>query len=474
MDDQSKNAAFDPTEPLNDDATTSRQEESVDPPRPATMPIEVTESPEPGPYPLTLGDEAGGQMSGQVREIAIADIILPPNRRSQHEEVVVGLMTSMTELGQQHPITVHQDAEADQFVLIEGGHRLEAARRLGWTGISAKIVDWEPDQRRMWEISENLHRAELTVLERDEQIAEWIELVERRRQKDQVSNEANKPSQVATVSKGGRGKEGGARAAARELGITKDDAHRAKKVAGLPETAKQVARETGLDDNRTVLLEAAKAEDSTEYLREESARRDTKKGASVSFAPNLVDVSADIVVRRLKPEDIPLVKPVVEARPRDFAEALLKKLQSIPTPDGGVAPINQKHPVKRNETKPAMTQGTGTIALQRALGLKLDLFLASDEPAAKDEKLIRELRKAIKAVNGVEGPVGYAVGLGTEMITFKGEPRALGLVAEEVFGGIVASIKTGMEMKPAEPPLGKSTMSDRGKRRGMKKTDKAA
>ena len=59
-----------------------------------------------------------------------------------------------------------------------------------------------------------------------------------------------------------------------------------------------------------------------------------------------------------------------------------------------------------------MTEGTGNIALQRALGLKLDQFLASDKPAAKDEELIQELRKAIKAVNGVEGPVSYAVGYG--------------------------------------------------------------
>lgn len=33
----------------------------------------------------------------------------------------------------------------------------------------------------IWEISENLHRAELTKLERDEQIARWIELVEQKR-----------------------------------------------------------------------------------------------------------------------------------------------------------------------------------------------------------------------------------------------------------------------------------------------------
>jgi hypothetical protein len=59
-----------------------------------------------------------------------------------------------------------------------------------------------------------------------------------------------------------------------------------------------------------------------------------------------------------------------------------------------------------------MTEGAGAKALQRALGLELDQFLASDKPAAKDEELIQELRKAIKAVNGVEGPVSYAVGYG--------------------------------------------------------------
>ena len=121
-----------------------------------------------------------------------------------------------------------------------------------------------------------------------------------------------------------------------------------------------------------------------------------------------------------------------------------------------------------------MTEGAGAIALQRALGHKLDQFLASDEPAAKDEELVQRLRKEIRAANGVEGPVSYVFGLGTEMITFKGEPRALGLVAEVVFGGIVASVKGGAEMNPAEPPLGESPTSVRGKRRGTKKTDKAA
>jgi hypothetical protein len=196
MDDQSNNAAFEPTEPLNDDAKTSRLQESVDLPRPTTPPIgaAVTDSPESDPRPRTSAGEAGGQRSGRVQEIAIADIIVPSTKRGINEEAVEGIMASMIQLDFQTPITVYLDEKTGQPTLSVGGQRLEAARRLGWTAIPAKIVDWEPDQRRMWEISENLHRAELKALERDEQIAEWIELVERRRQKDQVSNEANKPS----------------------------------------------------------------------------------------------------------------------------------------------------------------------------------------------------------------------------------------------------------------------------------------
>jgi hypothetical protein len=45
----------------------------------------------------------------------------------------------------------------------------------------------------MWEISENLHQAELTVLERSQNVAEWVRL-------------ADKVAQVAPLSTG-RGNE---------------------------------------------------------------------------------------------------------------------------------------------------------------------------------------------------------------------------------------------------------------------------
>jgi hypothetical protein len=117
----------------------------------------------------------------------------------------------------------------------------------------------------LWEIAENLHRAELTVLERDTQVARWIELKSKPR--------AN-ASQPETHRKAGQ-RPGGVNAAARELGIAKSDAHRAINVAKLSDEAKQVAREVGLDDDRTALLAAAAKntpEEQAEALRERAAR----------------------------------------------------------------------------------------------------------------------------------------------------------------------------------------------------------
>ena len=67
------------------------------------------------------------------------------------------------------------------------------------------------DDARLWEISENLHRSELTKLERDENIAEWIKITDRIL--SQSAKEINR----------GRGQpEGGVNAAARELGVDRE------------------------------------------------------------------------------------------------------------------------------------------------------------------------------------------------------------------------------------------------------------
>jgi hypothetical protein len=117
--------------------------------------------------------------------------------------------------------------------------------------VLVRLVDFDDIEARMWTIAENLFRAELTVGQRAEQVAEYAKLVAEKR-------DAEKPAQVAQVS-GGRGKEGGDSLAARDLGISRDEVRRAKTIAALPEQTKQAAREIGLDDNQSALLKAARA-----------------------------------------------------------------------------------------------------------------------------------------------------------------------------------------------------------------------
>src|SRR5260370_30305698 len=115
-------------------------------------------------------------------------------------------------------------------------------RQLGWLEISAVIVVGSDADVRKWEIAENLHRAELTALERAEHIAEWIRLTE-----IEVS------AQVAPKPQGGR-PESGIRAAARELGIERTDAQRSIKIASIIPEAKEAARKARIDKIQSKLL----------------------------------------------------------------------------------------------------------------------------------------------------------------------------------------------------------------------------
>jgi hypothetical protein len=81
----------------------------------------------------------------------------------------------------------------------------------------------------MREITENLHRSDLTTLERAEQIEEW-----------RVLMEANPNAQVA--HSGGKPQRGISQAA-KELGTTRREVERAEKIAKItPEAKEEVAR----------------------------------------------------------------------------------------------------------------------------------------------------------------------------------------------------------------------------------------
>jgi ParB-like chromosome segregation protein Spo0J len=199
-------------------------------------------------------------------EVNVKDVEVMPGRRDISEDAVSSIMKSLPETGLMHPIGVrYPDGEGSKPVLVYGRNRLEAMRRSKWDKAPAHVVEGDETDARKAEIAENLHRAELTVQERAEQIAEWIRLTE-------VS------AQLAPKPLGGR-PESGINAAARELGVERTEAQRAVKVASISEQAKQAAIEEGLDNNQSALLIIAKEKEPAKQVAKVlslSAERDRK------------------------------------------------------------------------------------------------------------------------------------------------------------------------------------------------------
>ncbi len=194
----------------------------------------------------------------ELRHIPIENIRRRPDARPRTDEALLTLAESINKIGLISPIRVRQ--VGDGYEVTAGSHRLQAMDSLGWREVPCLIVNEDDVAAEMAMIAENVHRAELSKLERDEQIARWIELSG---EQSAVAFVASLPSSdeqaisVQVAPKLGR-PESGINRASRDLGIESTDAKRAVKVASLSEEAKAVARQSGLDDNRSALLAAAK------------------------------------------------------------------------------------------------------------------------------------------------------------------------------------------------------------------------
>ncbi len=98
--------------------------------------------------------------------INIDNIKIAPGRREATSEDVQRLSESIAEVGMMNPITVTAD-----HTLIAGLHRLEAAKKLGWTEVECRVSDMDALHTELAEIDENVIRTGLSDLELSELLA---------------------------------------------------------------------------------------------------------------------------------------------------------------------------------------------------------------------------------------------------------------------------------------------------------------
>ena len=249
-----------------------------------------------------------------TRSIRIADIVTPGQRhRALQPSVVDDIAASIGRIGLRTPITVRMVAGAP--VLVTGEHRVQAMLKAGKTHIEAVVFD-DADEAGIWAIDENLARADLTTGEKKRLLARRAELIGQRlraakkappmhderfttreaasfagqpfyfpaeqcrnghdgyrytstgdcvdckRRKDGVRKAKRETAKVANNSpsspfRPGRGQIGGDRAAARELGVSKDTIRTARIFTSLTDRAQEEAVKLGLASKHHVIKYAA-------------------------------------------------------------------------------------------------------------------------------------------------------------------------------------------------------------------------
>lgn len=214
-------------------------------------------------------------------------IIVGDRLRTVDQAKVDELASSMDELGLQTPIHVRfgpdpEDEDAECFHLVAGAHRLAAAKKLGWQSIDIIQLDIDERAAALWEIDENLIRAELTPTERADCINRRKQIYEQVHPetahgankgadgkfapRSQVGNTDDQPSFIDdTAAKTGRSRTSVAR-----------DAERGEKVC---DEAKAIIKGTKADTGKTLdELKGLPPDEQVRLAKEKVAPKRSKVG----------------------------------------------------------------------------------------------------------------------------------------------------------------------------------------------------
>lgn len=102
----------------------------------------------------------------QIDRVTVSDVVVRNRLRPVSEAGVESLIASITEIGVMKDAIHVRKKKDGSLWLIAGGHRLEVAKRLGWTEIEAKVwAGMTDDMARLMEIDDNLAGAEMNALD---------------------------------------------------------------------------------------------------------------------------------------------------------------------------------------------------------------------------------------------------------------------------------------------------------------------
>lgn len=187
----------------------------------------------------------------------IEQIVVRQRHRDLNEAKVNELAESIKSIGLMQPIGVTEDE-----VLVFGLHRLEACRKLGWADIPTVTIQLDALDSELAEIDENLIRSELTVLERADHLSRRKEIYEAKHPDARPENKRlqglNTSAEIISALKSAPPTF--AQDTAAKTGLTDRTIRQEVQISNsIPADIKQALRGTPLADNKTELLQVARA-----------------------------------------------------------------------------------------------------------------------------------------------------------------------------------------------------------------------
>jgi len=92
-------------------------------------------------------------MELEIKVIAIDDLILDPNNaRAHNQKNLDSIAKSLQMFGQRKPVVITKE-----LVVVAGNGTLEAAKQIGWKGLSCVTVpdDWDSDTIKAYALADN-------------------------------------------------------------------------------------------------------------------------------------------------------------------------------------------------------------------------------------------------------------------------------------------------------------------------------
>ncbi|MBB2715597.1 UNVERIFIED_ORG: ParB family chromosome partitioning protein [Rhizobium etli] len=199
----------------------------------------------------------------EFKRILISDIVIPERLRAVEEEHAIAIAQSIVEHGLINPITVRStpNAKGGKYTLVAGAHRIRAEQINEEPEIDAMIVEGDKaEAAQLIEITENLFRNELSVLDRAVFVQTYRDVWEGKYGKVEAGRPGNRANLAQLLSDEAEAGSFSKHVADR-MGISRRAVEYLNKIAqNVHPDVRAAVRGTPVADNQSALLKIAKME----------------------------------------------------------------------------------------------------------------------------------------------------------------------------------------------------------------------